>query len=108
MHQGSQQHWLNHYLNPAAFVTNAPGTFGNTGRNPFISPTVNSTDAAMMKNWTFNERYGIQFRWEMFNAFNHPSFGTPNTDPTSATFGQITSTGVIPPRVMQAALKLKF
>ncbi len=108
VHQGSQQQWLNHYLNPAAFVTNAPGTFGNTARNPFISPTVNSTDAALMKNWTFKERYGVQFRWEMFNAFNHPSFGTPNTDPTSATFGQITSTGVIPPRVMQAALKLKF
>jgi hypothetical protein len=107
-HQGSQQHWLNHYLNPAAFVTNAPGTFGDTGRNPFISPTVNSTDAAMMKNWTVKERYGIQFRWELFNAFNHPSFGIPNTDPTSATFGQITSTGVIPARVMQAALKLKF
>ena len=108
VHQGSQQHWLNHYLNPAAFATNAPGTFGNSARNPFISPTVNSTDAALMKNWTVKERYGIQFRWELFNAFNHPSFGIPNTDPTSATFGQITSTGVIPPRVMQAALKLKF
>jgi hypothetical protein len=108
VHQGSQQHWLTHYLNPGAFVTNAPGTFGNTGRNPFIAPTINSTDAALMKNWTFRERYGVQFRWEMFNAFNHPSFGTPNTDPTSATFGQITGSGPIPPRVMQAALKLSF
>ncbi len=107
-HQGNQQHWLNHYLNPVAFVTNAPGTFGDSGRNPFISPTVNSTDAAIMKNWTVRDRYGIQFCWEMFNAFNHPSFGAPNTDPTSATFGQITSTGAIPPRVMQAAIKLKF
>ncbi|WP_158822484.1 TonB-dependent receptor [Granulicella sp. S156] len=108
VHQGSQQNWLTHYINPAAFVTNALGTFGNSGRNPFITPTVNTTDAALMKNWTLKERYGVQFRWEMFNAFNHPSFGGPNTDPTSATFGQITSTGAIPPRVMQAALKLKF
>ena len=37
-HQGSQQHWLNHYLNPGSFVTNAPGTFGDSGRNPFITP----------------------------------------------------------------------
>ncbi len=108
VHKGSQQHWLNHYLNPASFVTNPPGTFGNSGRNPFITPTVNTTDAALMKNWTFKDRYGIQFRWEMFNAFNHPSFGTPNTDPTTSNFGQITNTGPIPPRVMQAALKLKF
>jgi hypothetical protein len=108
VHQGSKQNWLNHYLNPAAFVTNAPGTFGNSGRNPFITPTINTTDAALMKNWNFKERYGIQFRWEMFNAFNHPSFGGPNTDPTSPNFGQITNTGPIPSRVMQAALKVKF
>lgn len=107
-HQGSQQHWLNHYLNAAAFVTNAPGTFGDTGKNPFISPTINSTDAALMKNWMIRERYKLQFRWEMFNAFNHPSFGIPNTDPTSSSFGQITSTGPIPARVMQGALKLTF
>lgn len=108
VHQGSKQHWLNQYLNPAAFVTNAPGTFGNSGRNRFTSPTINTTDLALMKNWTFEARYGIQFRWEMFNAFNHPSFASPNTDPTSSNFGQITGTGAIPPRVMQVALKLKF
>ena len=108
VHRGNQQQWLNQYLNPAAFVTNPAGTFGNTGRAPFITPTINSTDAAMMKNWTFRERYGVQFRWEMFNAFNHPSFGTPNTDPTQSNFGQITNTGPIPARVMQAGLKLKF
>jgi hypothetical protein len=108
VHQGSQQHWLNQYLNPAAFVPNPPGTFGNSGRNPFITPAINSTDAAFMKNWTFEQRYGVQFRWEMFNAFNHPSFGGPNTDPTQSNFGQITGTGAIAPRVMQAGLKLKF
>jgi hypothetical protein len=108
VHQGSQQHWLNHYLNPAAFVTNAPGTFGDTGRNPYTSPAINTTDAAIMKNWEIRNRYKLQFRWEMFNAFNHPSFGIPNTDPTSANFGQITGTGPIAPRVMQGALKLTF
>ena len=108
VHQGGRQQWLNQYLNPAAFAPNPPGTFGNTGRNPFITPTINSSDAAFMKNWTVEQRYGIQFRWEMFNVFNHPSFGGPNTDVTSSNFGQITSTGAIAPRVMQAAIKLKF
>ncbi|WP_433964463.1 hypothetical protein [Tunturiibacter gelidiferens] len=54
------------------------------------------------------ESYGVQFRWELFNAFNHASFATPNNDPTGANFGQITSIGPIAPRVMQGALKLTF
>jgi hypothetical protein len=106
--QGSKQQWLQHYLNPAAFVTNAPGTFGDTGKNIFTTPTINSTDSALMKNWTIREQYKFQFRWEMFNTFNHTSFGGPNTDPTQAAFGQITGTGSIPARVMQGALKLTF
>jgi hypothetical protein len=108
VHHGSKQQWLNQYLNPDAFKTNALGTFGNSGKNPFMTPTVNSTDMAFMKNWTVREHYGMQFRWEMFNAFNHASFGGPDTDPTSSTFGQITSTGPVPARVMQAAMKLTF
>ena len=44
----------------------------------------------------------------MFNAFNHTSFGLPNTDPTSGNYGQITNIGVIQPRVMQAGAKLTF
>jgi hypothetical protein len=60
------------------------------------------------KNWQFHEKYAIQFRWEMFNALNHPSFGIPSNDPSSGNTGQITSTGVTPPRVMQGALKFTF
>lgn len=83
-------------------------TFGNSGRNPFIGPGINTTDASLAKNWTIEQRYDLQFRWEMYNAFNHTSFGIPNNDPTASNLGQITGIGVIPPRVMQAALKLKF
>ncbi len=107
-HQGSQQQWIARYFNTAAFVPNAPGTFGDSGKNIFRAPGIATADVAFAKNWQFMERYGAQFRWEMFNAFNHPSFGTPNTDPTSANFGQITSIGNIPPRVMQGGLKLSF
>jgi hypothetical protein len=108
VHQGSKAQWLAHYLNPAAFVTNAPGTFGNSGKNLLRGPGINSSDLAFVKNWKVRESYGVQFRWEMFNAFNHASFATPNNDPTSANFGQITSVGPIAPRVMQGALKLSF
>jgi hypothetical protein len=106
--QGSQSQWLNQYFNTAAFTTNAPGTFGNSGRNILRGPRYDSIDLALLKNWMMRERYNLQFRWEMFNALNHASFATPVNDPSSANFGQITTIGPIAPRVMQAALKLTF
>ena len=65
-------------------------------------------DAAIIKNWEYQQRYKLQFRLEMFNAFNHPSFGQPDSNAGDANFGQITSIGVIPARVMQGGLKLNF
>jgi hypothetical protein len=110
VHSGGRLNWLNHYVNSAAFQPNAAGTFGNSARNLFRAPYVNSADSAIIKNWKFDGRYGFQFRWEMFNTFNHTSFGTPNTDatPGNASFGQITGVGPIAPRVMQGGLKLTF
>ncbi len=107
---GGKQHWLNEYFNTSAFTYNAPGTFGNVGRNPVYGPGWNQANLNIAKNFPFRERYNVQFRWEMFNAFNHTVFGTPNTDYNAAgngTFGQITSTGA-PPRAMEAGLKLSF
>lgn len=108
VHQGSRQHWLTAYMNKAAFTVNPAGTFGDTGRNFLRGPRVNSADAALAKNWQLERSLRLQFRWEMFNAFNHTSFGTPSDDPSTTTFGNITSVGAIPPRVMQGALKLIF
>ncbi len=109
VHQGSKQQWLNQYFNTAAFVPNQPNTFGNTARNIFQGPGLNNGDLGFFKNWQAHERYNLQFRWEMFNAFNHPTFANPNTDPTAGTaYGRITAIGPVGPRVQQAALKLTF
>ena len=106
--QGEKTQWINQYFNPAAFQVNAPGTFGNSPRNLFQAPGTNTADVGIDKDWQIQEKYDIQFRWEMFNAFNRPSFGIPNNDPSSSNFGQITNIGVTPPRVMQGALKFSF
>ena len=62
------------FLNPAAFALPAPGTFGNLRRGFVRQPGVNSVDFSLNKNWKVKERYGLQFRAEMFNLFNHTNF----------------------------------
>lgn len=108
VHQGSKAQWLAHYFNNSAFAPNAPGTFGDSGKNILKGPGMDTWDVALMKNFPFRGRYNLQFRWEMYNAFNHPNFGLPDTTVTDPNFGQITGIGVIPPRVMQGALELSF
>jgi hypothetical protein len=48
----------------------------------------------------------LQFRAEVYNAWNHPNFANPNTNPFSTAFGRITSAEEA--RNLQFSLKLKF
>src|SRR5882724_3047790 len=90
------------YLNPAAFKLPALGQFGNLRRGFIRQPGLFNVDFSVAKNWKVRERYGIQFRAEMFNLFNRTnfngfvsnlnagsSFGTLNTDrgPRNIQFG---------------------
>jgi hypothetical protein len=62
------------YLNPAAFKAPAPGQFGNLKRGFVRQPGLKNVDFSVAKNWKFKEKYGLQFRAEMFNLFNHANF----------------------------------
>ena len=62
------------YLNPAAFTAPAPGTFGNLRRGAVRQPGLTNVDFSVAKNWRLRERYGFQFRAEMFNLFNRTNF----------------------------------
>lgn len=106
--QGGRNQWLKQYYNPAAFQINAPGTFGTSSRNLMHAPGITTADMSVGKNWKFAERYRLQFRWEAFNAFNHASYGTPVAYASQSSAGRITSSGAIPARLMQGALKLYF
>jgi hypothetical protein len=107
-HNGSRSTWLKQYFNTKAFTTNAVGTFGNSGRNIFRGPDVNFADSAFSKNISYRERYKLQLRFELFNTFNHASFGNPDNTPTDGTFGQITSGGNEASRIGQASAKFTF
>jgi len=94
------------YLNPAAFTTNALGTYGNLGRNRFTGPGYASTDLSLQKEFHPLERLGLQFRAEAFNTFNRPNLMNPVSDLESPTFLSINS--AFDPRILQFALRLKW
>ena len=53
------------------------------------------------------EKTKVQLRGEFLNAFNHPQFANPNTDPANSNFGKTTSQSNLP-RNVQIGLKLTF
>jgi hypothetical protein len=72
------------------------------------APGNNNWDIGIEKTFPIpvREGMGLQFRGEMFNAFNHAQFGAPNSLVTGSTFGLISSAGA--PRLVQFALRLMF
>jgi len=64
--------------NGGTFLTPpALGTFGNMGRNIFRDSGLKNLDLSVFKNFRFKERYGVQFRAEVFNLLNHPTAANP-------------------------------
>ena len=94
------------WFNPAALAAPAAYTYGNSGMNIMDGPAMHNLDSALLKNFFFAESRYVQFRWEMFNAFNTVNLGSPNTSIGQSTTGQIFWAN--PARVMQFGLKVIF
>lgn len=95
------------WVNPDAFAIPAAYTFGNLGRNTLIGPGFFQWDFGGYKNFRLTERFGLQFRAELFNMTNRVNFGNPNSDLNSSTFGQISGLAGAPLEA-QFGLKLAF
>jgi len=66
-------------LNPAAFATPAPGTFGNVPRNFLRGPSFRQFDVVLNKRIKFSESTNLEFRTEIFNIFNRTNFDIPGS-----------------------------
>ncbi|HEU0122176.1 MAG TPA: TonB-dependent receptor [Bryobacteraceae bacterium] len=97
---------IDRWFDLAAFASPAQFTFGNSGRGILVGPGSINTDFGLQREFPFGESRRVQFRWEMFNAFNRANFSTPNSAIGNALAGVISSTA--PARVMQLGLKLYF
>ncbi|MBI1874732.1 MAG: TonB-dependent receptor [Acidobacteria bacterium] len=68
---------------------------------------LNLWDISVVKQVRVTDRVRAQIHVEFLNAFNHPIYNNPNTDPTNAEFGKVTSQGNLP-RDIQLAAKIIF
>ena len=125
------------FLNPAAFATPKPGTFGNLERGALHGPVFSQIDMVLAKHFPFGGGRNVEFRAEIFNLldranFSNPVATLPNALPSAATteankvqpgqaytsaaagtFGTITSTvgrtvGLGTSRQVQFALRVNF
>jgi hypothetical protein len=97
---------VNEWFNTAAFAVNAPGTFGDAGRNILRGPGLFNIDLAAHKTFKLTERVSAQLRFESFNFTNTPPLGAPNAQLGNPNFGQIQSAGT--PRENQVGVKVLF
>jgi Carboxypeptidase regulatory-like domain/TonB-dependent Receptor Plug Domain len=115
---------INNYINTNCFtfpssavtVNGQVGTLlGTSGRNSLTAPGYQNADLSFIKNDKIGERFATQFRFEFFNALNHPNLAAPGTTAFDAngklitsTFGIIKSTGGNAARQIQYGFKLTF
>ena len=107
---------INEWFNTSCFVDPPSLELGNASRAPVSGPHFVNTDFSAIKHFVLPWREGMRldFRFEVFNLFNHPQFGTPGSGICAScpqldtpSFGAINST-VNNPRLIQLALKVAF
>jgi hypothetical protein len=104
---------INNWVDGAAFTQPGAFSFGDAPRTfaDLRAPRFVNLDLGIQKYWHFSESKRLQFRMEMFNAFNHPNFFAPDmnlsdykpSQSSLSTFGKISQ--AYPSRDIQAALK---
>lgn len=113
------------YLNPAAFATPQPGTFGNLPRNFLRGPGFWQADLMVSKDLRFGSSQSVQLRVEVFNILNRLNYenpaatlpngtpGVPFTDAQVGTFGYMLgplnrTVGLGTARQTQVSLRYSF
>ncbi|MEO5897503.1 MAG: TonB-dependent receptor [Vicinamibacterales bacterium] len=109
----------NLYFDPSAFVLQAPGTFGNVGRNSLTGPGLATLDMSFARPvvaaWP-SRASQLQLRLDAFNLLNRVNLGMPQRivfagvrqdEAPISSAGRITST-TTGPRELQLSLRLSW
>jgi outer membrane receptor protein involved in Fe transport len=104
---------INRWFDVSKLVNPAPGQLGNAGKGVIRGSGNNKWDLVISKFTRVNERHQVEFRAEMFNAFNHPQFDDPQVTPANNPLaGKISSASDFgfsqTERVIEFGLKYSF
>ncbi|HKE23235.1 MAG TPA: carboxypeptidase-like regulatory domain-containing protein [Bryobacteraceae bacterium] len=91
------------YQDFANYVQTNPTRWGDVRAS-----RVNNVDAGLRKNFQIVERVKLQMRFDVFNAFNHPRFGGPDTNPSDSTFGRVTPSQQNQARSVELGARMTF
>lgn len=94
------------FLDVNAFRLQPINTPGNSGLNVGWGPKFWNTDFGITKRFLVTEQKSFDFRFELFNAFNHVNFRSPASVWGESGFGQITDS--FAPRQIQIAVRFGF
>jgi hypothetical protein len=77
------------YFTPTSFASPGDERAGSTPRYISACRTdpIRNLDQNITKTFKIRERVSVEVRGELFNAFNHPNFGAPNTKFNSSSPG---------------------
>lgn len=102
----SSERRVERWFDTGAFRDPILGAYGNAGEGIIRGPGLVNWDLSVFKNFRVREEMTLQFRWEMFNAFNNVNLGNPSTNSGDPRFGRISS--ALTAREMQAGVKFIF
>ncbi len=107
------------WFNPAAFVLQSAGTFGDTGRGDFVGPNLRTVDLSLVKDSALSglgTGGRLELRVEAFNILNRANFGPPQLvafagaadgERPLASFGRVRNT-ITSARQIQLGVRVRF
>jgi len=95
------------WFNAGAFQVPQPYTFGNEGRFILRGDWFKNLDLSLFREFPVSEGKRFEFRAEMFNLTNTPTWGNPDNSYTDPHFDYVLSTRSVE-RQIQFALKFYF
>jgi hypothetical protein len=108
LHSGLGRHGkLGPYFNTQNVVpVTGVGIQGNASVQEVSAPGAATWDISGYKGWTFMDRYTLDFRADIFNAFNRVNFTDLDTGVNDARFGLLTNADAA--REIQLSLRISF
>jgi hypothetical protein len=95
-----------YYLNPAAYIKPAAGSWGDAGRNSVRGPSQFSMNAGITRTFPWGQRYNLDWRIDATNVLNRVTYNSVYTLISSPQFGLPLGTNQM--RKIQTSLRVRF